>query len=334
MDVNSESKDGIKFQVRESGTALVCGVLAVGIALFTAAMRLIYPSARGGGAFLYLPLALMLVGGAVCFLLYFNRRLIVEEMDICYVNFIRQEKKFTLDEIGFCKMGVGGNAGKLVLYDLRGDKLCKLDFEMRGMAEFYQYLTDNGVESECAGTGRESASDLTRMLRAIGRESAVCEEEIRKCSALFYEEVEKILRRWERRNKQFEAQWEFGFAEYTARELERRCRMRERLGMETEDMDRLPESYECVLEAYLKREEGYVVDSRGGEVVIALPYLSKTRSYRIGEGTRIRKADEQILQDWLEEQLETLTTELPRRRFHTETFALGHKLRTEAGLRV
>ena len=86
MGTHLKRDDGIKFQVRENKTALACGALAIGLSLLIPAMRLLHPSGRGGGVFLYLPLFCMMVGGVACFMLYLNRKLIVDEKNICYVN--------------------------------------------------------------------------------------------------------------------------------------------------------------------------------------------------------------------------------------------------------
>lgn len=326
--------DGIKFQVRENKTALACGALAIGLAFFIPAMRLLHPSGMGGGALFYLPLFCMLAGGVACSLLYFNRKLIVDETKICYVNWIGMAKRFALDEIGCCKMGAGSSMNQIVLYDLDGNKLCKLDFDMRGIAEFYQYLADNRVKTEWAVKRTNHAKSFMNLFDAIQKETAVSGEEIRGCSRQFYKEVERIFRDWENRSKQFQAEWEIGFAEYTAEDLEKKCRYLERTSSIPDPVKSIPESYECVLEAYLKREDEYVVTNRGEEVKIMLPYLSKTKSYQIGEKTRIRKADEKSMEEWLEEQLETLNKELPKRRFHTEALVMGHKLRTTAGITI
>lgn len=332
MNTYLEREDGIKFQVRENKTAPVCGALAVFFAFFILVMSFVRPSGRGGGVLLYLPLLCMLLGGVVCFLLYINRKLTVEEDNLYYVNWIGKSKHFTLDEIGFCKMGVGGSMNQIVVYDLAGSKLCKLDYEMRGMAEFYQYLFDNGIRIEWIKTKALLSSKFMNMIVALSKESAVCEEEIRKYSEHLYEELGQIFRDWEEQNKRFKATWEFGFAEYTAQDFEKKCRTWERIGSVREAADSLPESYECVLEAYLKTEDGYVITNRGETVSIMLPYLSRTRSYQIGEKERIRKTDEDSLKEWLEWQLESLSNELPKHRYHTETFVMGHKLRTVAGI--
>ena len=327
-----EWEDGIKFQVRENKTALVCGVLAVVVAVFIVIMRFLHPSGNGGGAFLYLPILCMLLGGVACFMLYFHRKLTVEEMDIHYVNWLGREKHFTLDEIGFCRRGTANNVHQAVLYDLVGSVLCKLDFEMRGMAEFYQYLLDNGVRIERTKLKTHQSSEFMNMIDAIEKETAVCEEQIRKCSERFYEGAAQIFHEWEKRNQRFEAVWEFGFAEYTAEDLTKKCPIHMYSSSVGEPLEHIPESYECVLEAYLKRGDEYVVNKRGETVSTMLPYLSKTKSYQIGEKTRIRKTDEESLMEWLRWQLEAFSKELPKRRYHTEAFTMGHKLRAVAGI--
>lgn len=332
MNTDSEWKEeeGIRFQVRENRTALVCGVLAVLFAVFILVMRLLHPSGRGGGVLLYVPLLCMLAGGAACWVLYFNRKLIVEEMNICYVNFFGKRKQFKLDEIGFCKIGVGGNRSGLVMYDLLGEKLCKLEIDMRGIAEFYQYLEDNRIEVEWKKERMDR--QFAFLIDALHKETAICEEEICRCTEKFYEEAVQIFREWEEHNRRFDVQWEIGFAQYLAEDLERKCHLRERTSSVKEPMETIPDYYQCFLEAYLKQEDEYVVDSHGEEVHIVLPYLGKSRSYQIGEGMRIRKTDEQSMTEWLNMRLEVLTGELPRHRYHTEAFTLGHELCTVAGV--
>ena len=332
MNTYSEWEDGIKFQVRENRTALVSGVLAIGFALFILAMWILYPSGRGGGALLYLPLLCMLLGGAACFLLYYHRKLTVEEMNICYVNWIGREKQFTLDDIGYCKVGAAGDMNRVVLYDLNGYKLCKLEIGMRGLAEFYQYLLDNGVRIEWTKSKAQQSSVFLNIIDTLGKETVVCEEEIRKCSEHFYEEAAKIFHDWEKRNKQFQTVWEFGFAEYTAEDLERKCPLHMYPSSVDETLEHIPESYECILEAYLKKGDEYVMTNRGETVSTMYPYLSKTKSYQIGEKTRIRKTDEESLKEWLMWQLEAFDKELPKHRFHTEMLSLGHTLHSSVGI--
>ena len=331
MSNNLEWEDGIKFQVRENKSALFCGGLAIGLAVFIYMVHLLHPSGRGG-ALLYLPLGLMMLGGVLCFVVYHNRKLVVEEANIHYVNWIGKENQFTLDEIGYCKIGLRSSMDQMILYDLCGKKLCKLYFEMRGMAEFYQYLLDNGVRTERTRSKAEEHSVFMNMIDALGKEETICEEEIRKCSERFYEDIVCIFRDWESRNRHFDVVWEYGFAEYMAEDLERKCALYQYSSSLDEPMENLPSSYECVLEAYLKRGDEYVVTNRGETVSTMLPYLSKTKSYRIGEKTRIRKTDEESLKEWLVWQLEKFSKELPKHRYHTEALSKGHSLRTSAGI--
>lgn len=328
VTVTEEEK--ICFQVRENKTALLCGALAVAFSLFIWIMRLLHPSSRGGGALFYLPLLCMLLFGAVCFVLYFNRKLTVEEMKLCYVNLFGKKKCFALDEIGFCKIGIGGNNNAFVMYDLRGEKLCKLDFDMCGIAQLHQYLVDNRIEVEWASErlNRQTAY----LIHAISRETAVCGEEIRKCSEAFYGKALPYFLEWEKNNTRYNLHWEIGFAQYLAKDLEGKSYCRERKSSLRVPLENIPDTYECLLEAYLKQGDEYVVRRRGEEVSIILPYLSDSKSYQIGEGRRIRKVDEQSMTDWLVIRLEALSAELPKHKYHTETFTLQHTLSPVAGL--
>lgn len=325
-------EDGIKFQVRENKAALACSAIAFGVAIYIFLMQMLHPSGRGGGALLYLPLFCMLLGGVVCFMIYINRKLIVEEMNICYVNWMGRKKQFTLDEIGYCQIGKNFDLNQVVVYDLSGHKLCKLETGMHGLPEFYQYLFDNGVRVERMKSKAEQSAEFLKIMDAFDKETTVCEEEIRKCSENLYEEVKLIIYDWERHNSHFNAVWEFGFAEYTAEDLETKCPLHMYPSSVDEKIKHIPESYECVLELYLKRDNEYVVNKRGETVSIFFPYLSKTKSYRIGEGTRIRKTDEESLKKLLRWKLDSLSGELPKHKFHTEVLTLEHKLRVAAGI--
>lgn len=332
MGTYLECEDGIRFQVRENKTAFVCGVLAVGFAVFIMVVRFLHPSAKGGGTLLYLPILCMFFGGVVCFMMYYNRKLTVEDMNICYVNWMGRLRQFTMDEIGYCKIGTPGDMNRIVLYDLLGKKLCKLEIGMQGLAELYQYLLDNGIRIEWNKSKAYQLSGFMRMIDTLSKETSVCEEEIRKCSELFYEEAGQIFHDWEKRNQHFEAVWELGFAEYMAEDLDSKCPLHMYPSSVDEPLEHIPESYECVLEAYLKKEEGYVVNTRGEVVSIMLPYLSKTKSYQIGEKMRIRKTDEEGLKEWLVWRLEAFNRELPKHKYHTEDLSFGHKLRPAAGI--
>lgn len=327
-----EDRTKIKIQVRESRIALVAGGVSIAFAFFILAMYLLHPKKDGGGLFLYVPLLLMLASGAAFCMVYHNRKMLVEEMSICYVNSLGKKKQFNLDGIGFCKLDMGGGKASLLLYDLLGDKLCKLDFGMPGMGEFLQYLVDNGVETEYdrEGNGRQEMM----IPELILSETAVCEEEIGKCTVAFYQEAEQIFWDWEKRNKRFAVEWEIGFAQYKEADLEKKSRLWERTSSLDGGMQEIPEDYTCVLEAYLKKDGEYIVNRKGEEIAVQIPYLVRCRSYQIGEQTRIRKSDEKVIGEGIERYLEMLAKELPRHRYRTETYVLQHKLGKDAGVRV
>ena len=324
-----EDKEKIAFQVRESRIAPLVGGVSVVFAVFIFVMYILHPKRESGGLLLYLPLLLMLASGVAFCVIYYNKKITVDEMNICYVNSIGKEKRFTLDEIGFCKIEMGGGKTTLALYNLLGDRLCKLDFGMRGMGEFLQYLVDNRVRTEW---NRERIlKQETIIPELILNETAVCEEEIRKCAEAFYKEAEQIFRDWEKRNKKFEVEWEIGFAEYNTEDLEREGPAWERISSLDDVLKEIPEHYECVLEAYLKKDGEYVVTRRGKEVMIQIPYLVRCKSYQIGEKTRIRKSDEKIVGEGIGNYLSVLAKELPRHKYRTEAFILRHPLRKTAG---
>lgn len=325
-----KSGEEIKFQVRESMAALMCGAGAIGFACYIFAMWLLHPSGKGGGVLLFLPLFGMAAGGALCLVLYFNKRLVVEEMNIHYVNCFGKIKQFTLDEIGFCKAGAGSSRNQFILYDLRGEKLCKLGIDMRGLPELHQYLIDNRVRVEWSGNRGDS--EALRWIEAVQKETAVCAEEIRKCSEAFYALVEPVFREWEKKNKRFDVYWEIGFAQYASSDTEQKCPPSEYTSSFAEPSEVIPPGYECMLEAYLKRGSVYVVDRHGRAVSIILPYLVRSRSYQIGEGTRIRKTDEESMKEWLEARLFSLARELPRHKYRTEQLTIKHPLKKNAGI--
>lgn len=326
-----EKKGTIEFQVRESWIAPVVGGASIAFSIFIFVMYLLHPKKTGGGLFLYVPLLVMFASGLILCVVYFNRRVTVHETNICYVNLIGKEKCFCLDDIGFCKIEMGGGKTMLTLYNLLGEKLFKLDFGMAGVGEFLQYLVDNRVKTEW---NRERILKQETIIPGlILNETAVCAEEIRKCAEVFYKEAEQVFRAWEARNKKFGAEWEIGFAEYVTEDLEKQGRAWERVSSLGDVIEEIPDHYECVLEAYLKKDGAYVVNRRGEAVSVQIPYLVRCRSYQIGEGTRIRKSDEKILTEGLVNYLEALAKELPRHKYRTEAFSLRHRLQKSAGLR-
>jgi hypothetical protein len=246
-------------------------------------------------------------------------------MHMCYHSSFGRSKEFTLDDIGYCSLELSQSKDNLTLYDLLGKKLCKLKINMKGCEEFLQYLLDNGVRVEW-----ETARTNLPALELILRETAVCEEEIPKYTAALYTQVREIFSRWEKEHSAFGAVWELGFGEYAAADLEDVKDMRSAKSS-MDSGGRLPQDYICALEAYLKKDGEFVIDRNNRAVCITAKYLIRCRSYQIGEETRIRKTDEEMITDWIKEQLLFLTRSLPRHKYHTEGCMIQHTLKNTAG---
>jgi hypothetical protein len=250
----------------------------------------------------------------------------VEDMHLHYCSTYGKIKTFSLDDIGYCSLELSQSKDNLVLYDLLGKVLCKLKIHMKGCEEFLQYLLDNGVRVEW-----ETTRTNLPALELILRQTAICEEEIPKCTEALYTQVQEIFSQWEKEHSAFGASWELGFGEYAAADLEGAmdlCSIKSSLD---DGNGGVPPDYICALEAYLKKDGEFVIDRKNRVVCITAKYLTRCRSYRIGEEVRIRKADEEMIADWIKEQLLFLTQALPRHKYHTEGCTIQHTLKNTAG---
>lgn len=170
-----EQEDRIRLSVRENKIVLAGGMIVIGFSLFILVMGIRYPSAEGNHLVFAAGLFLMMLCGMMMCVAYFHRELTVEDMNIHYVNYIGIGKEFSLDDIGYCKLKLYGNKKEaliesLVLFNLLGDKLCKLEMNMRGARDFLQYLVDNQIKIEYPGAKREKRSVAEPLLW----EKAVC----------------------------------------------------------------------------------------------------------------------------------------------------------------
>lgn len=330
-DMQQDSR--MMFRVREHWIVPAGGVMILLFTVFILIMGLKYPSAGGNRVIFGSVLFLFFIIGIVCCISGILRGLVVEEMNIQYVNWRGRKKSFSLDDIGYCKLILSSNQHNLIVYDLLGRKLCKLEFEMRGSGEFFQYLLDNQVRMEWKAeqTGVSDMSVIEASLRL--RETAICEDEIPKFADALYGRAQELFSEWEKQNKAFAAYWEFGYAEFSAGELEGKSDLWDCIESISEKFTELPEDYVCILEAYLKKDSEYVIDKKNEPVCMLVPYLVRGASYQIGERLRLRKMNEETVIHWMEGQLETLAKILPKRKYHTEPLVLKHELRKHAGIR-
>lgn len=330
-----EQEDKIIFQVKEHGIVLAGGIFVIVFVLFILVMGLRYPSEGGNRPVFIAVLIVMLVCGIFVCATYFQRRLMVAEMNLCYVNYRGKKREFSLNDIGYCKLGLSGNKKEphvesILIYDLMGKKLCKLEMNMPGARKFLQYLLDNQVKTEWTEAGQEPLRvwDWELMVRTI------CREEIYRHTETFYDRISPIFSDWEKQYQRFNAHWEFGFVEYAQEEMTAQKDMWQwESAVQSKESEELPEDYICIVEAYLKRGEEYVMDRKGYVTGLIIPYIWQNKSYQIGEDRRIRKMDEYYLLQRLTSRLQLMAEELPRHTYHTQALVLRHKLQKAAGKR-
>lgn len=320
----------VAFRMREHRIVSAGGIFTVLFAFFILAMGMEYPASGSNKVLFYVEVCALAAVGILGCVRGLFRGLSVDEMNMCYVNWRGRKKIFSLDDIGYCKVGLSNGRDDIVLYDLLGKRLCKLEFSMKGSGELLQYLLDNQIRIEWKSSPKRSVG--MPVTEALLRETAICQEEVSKYTEDLYGRVQALLQDWEKQNKSFGAYWEFGYGEFSGAQLEGKENLWNRRETLPETKEELPEVYECILEAYLKKDNEYVLDRKNEVVCILIPYLVRGYSYQVGERLRLRKMNEDVVLDWVKTQLEQLTQILPKRKYHTEPMVLKHELRKNAGI--
>ena len=262
-----------------------------------------------------------------------NRRLTVEERQICYVNPFGRKKHFSLDDIGYCRTALenGENRDYLTLYDLLGKKLCKLDYSMKNTLDFLQYLVDNGVKIECS-----ERSD--RYLKSIVRARFICAEEVPESVRRISEAAESEIAEWLKKNAKFGAAWKMGVAVYLEKELDEKRSLWEQKGYSGNPpltwesgghrrLTGLPEGFLIAIEGYLHKEGQFVLDKKERTVNFCIPVIRVVNSMQTEEKRKIRFFEDTI--DELAEQLAFFDEMLPKNRYHTGDILLQHELYTK-----
>ncbi len=261
---------------------------------------------------------IILLGSGIC-LHGYHHRLNVEDMQIQYVNWIGKKTVFSLDEIGYVKTTLTYDGGKdyLKIYNLLGEKVGKLTYNMKGCYDFLQYLADNQVKIEGTKEAKES-------LHAILNCRAVCEEEIKGLADQIYEESKEMVKEWLHRNKKLDICCEMGVVSFLEEKILQDRQLWEQPSFVPEDGQSLPEGYMMVLEGYLLKEGNYILNKKNWAVGFYVPIVRVTKSMQVGEELRIRFYESALEQ--LQEQLQILETILPANRYHTEKIKLAHDL--------
>lgn len=249
-----------------------------------------------------------------------NRKMLVEERTLCYIDGLGRKKTFSLDEIGYCRAALEEKGGKdyLKIYDLLGNKLCKLEFGMKNSALFLQYLLDNQVRVECSAQSDD-------FLKGMIRTKTVCEEEVPEKVNACYEEAKNVVWEWTKKHKDFGAEWKMGIAAYLEEESAEKKELWERTGCTGEHFsDGLPEGYLVAIEGYLQKDGLFVVGKKNRMVTFYVPVIRVSESMQTGEERKIRFFDD--VTEELSWQLDWLGHTLPLNRFHTEELSINHEL--------
>ena len=268
----------------------------------------------------YLVVALIICIGIGMCMMGRKRNLLVEDRTLCYTDSFGRKKTFSLDEIGYCRAALEEKGGRdyLKIYDLLGNKLCKLEIRMKNSARFLQYLMDNQVRIECS-----EASD--NYLKSMLCTKTICEEEIPANINACLEEAKKYVWEWGKLHKEFDVDWKMGIAAYLEDELSEKKQLWEQTGCSGKAFPSgLPEGYLLVIEGYLQKDGLFVLDSKGRAVMFYVQVISVSKSFRAGETLKIRFFDN--VGEELAWQLGWLAHALPRNRYHMEALSLQHEL--------
>ncbi|MCM1199792.1 MAG: hypothetical protein NC312_01010 [Bacteroides fragilis] len=321
----------IKIEMNEGKLPWVVGMGAVLAGILFGVLLAVYPNdsgmVRGVG---YLAVILIICTGAGMCSGAWHRKMMVEERELCYTNRLGRQKTFSLDEIGYCEAALEDKSGRdyLKIYDLRGEKLCKLEFSMKNSAVFLQYLLDNQVKIECSGKSDDFLKDMVHT-------EAICAEEVPDRVNACYEKAKEIVWEWTEKHKELGAGWKMGIAVYLEEELSEEKQLWEQTGCAERIFGKnrherkpreikLPAGCLVVIEGYLQKDDCFVFDRKNRAVVFYAPVLGVFKSMQAGEEQKIRLFGEALSE--LTWQIERLSRALPRNRYHTERIFLNHEL--------
>lgn len=318
----------IHISVKERKSTAVIGIGTILFGLLVGAALVFFRKAdRSPGQMLpdYFVVFCMILSGVFLCMSY-RRELLVEDMQLCYRNWLGRKKSFSLDDIGYCRQ-----RASLILYDLNGDKLCKLEFGMTQIPDFLQYLMDNRVEVE-------SNKRDKKMLDVLYDMQTIDSSRIAGELEQFAETVRGHKQEWEIKVDRLDASFQIGFACYLESEIKEDRQLPEQsssvdgwLADEVSSLfsnrlpDELPEGFVIVMEGYLLKDGEYVVNRKEQAVCLVVPVIHVVKSYQIGQKTKTILYRESF-DEW-KNQIADLMENLPKHRYHTAEITLRHKLK-------
>ena len=268
-------------------------------------------------------LAIIFAGMMMC-LCAKNRGITVQDEQLCYKNCFGRKKTFALGDIGYCSAALesGSSRDYLILYDISGTKLCKLEFNMKNSDTFLQYLIDNGIKIECSKN-----SDL--YLKWMVGAQSIAQDEVVFVAKEVYEKTKALIEEWVKRNESFGAQWKFGLAFYMEDKFvqEKQLWEQEVAPDGAIDGSTLSEGLFAVLEGYLQKDGKFVIDRKNQAVSVSAKLMQVSKSMNLEEELKIYFFED--ASEFISEQLLYYEQILPKRRYHTEELELRHELYLE-----
>ena len=305
----------IKIEVNEGKLPWIVGIGTILFGIILAVLLVLYSNVSGPVMkFSYLVTGLIIASGVWLCLGGKNRKLIVEDDSLCYMDRLGRKTLFLLEDIAYCQMAreisKGNNSNYLKLYDKQDGELCKLEFDMSGVVLFLKYLMDNNVKIECT---ENSAIHWKELINTI----EISKEEITEKVNVTYKEAEQIAMQWTKKNERFGAEWKLGLVEYLDDEI--LC----------ESPQELTEGYLIMLEGYLLKGGEFVLDKENQPVSfsVQLLYVSQTLK-RTGE---LKICFSHKAPEYISEHLLYYEKTLPKNRYHTEMITINHELKNSIG---
>lgn len=313
----------VKIEIREGLLPWVVGIGTVFVGIIVIFVTIAYPADSVSGILsVYLTIFCMIGAGIFLCMDAKNRKMTVEDKTLCYTNCFGKKKNFALAEIGYCKAAFesGGSKDYIKLYDFSNKKLCKLEFNMKNANEFLQYLLDNQIKVEYTDRTEEG-------LKNIINAETLCPEEIPAAVNQVCKEAKNLAEEWAKKHRKFEVEWKMGLAVYLYQDVSFEKQLWEQKGYEGAfNFSNLPEGYLIAIEGYLQKDGQFVVDKKNRAVAFFFQLISVSKSYQIGEETRIHFWGNNVLGK-LSEELAFWTDRLPRKRYHMEQLVLRHELK-------
>lgn len=332
--IKIEVKEGKLPWVIGSGTiaaGMIIGILSVVYAKNPVYIKNSFP----------IVLAIIFAGAMMC-LCAKNRGLTVQDEQLCYKNCFGRKKTFALSDIGYCSAALesGSSRDYLILYDVSGDKLCKLEFNMKNTDMFLRYLVDNEIKIECS-----KKSDM--YLKWLVNTRPIALGEVKTVLKDVCDKADRLIAEWIKRNENFGAQWKFGLAFYMEDKFGQEKQLWEQEGApdgligglwevttvgvsgsfaEAEEVI-LPEGLFVVIEGYLQKEGKFVIDRKNHAVFVAAEVMHVAKSMNMEEDLKIYFCGDAL--EHISEQLLYYEKVLPKRRYHTGELEIEHELYLE-----